>query len=81
MLNGQEPLTKERPLNVNKSVLILLLFKSFPESSFGGYQLGHGRTARLQNSVRFLHIFWFCESSKTTQVQYMPYLPIALAFS
>ncbi|XP_041336073.1 BRCA1-A complex subunit Abraxas 1 isoform X4 [Pyrgilauda ruficollis] len=41
--------------------------KTFPESPFGGYQLGHGRTARLQNSVRFLCIFWFCESHETTQ--------------
>lgn len=62
-------------------VLILLLFKSLPESSFGGYQLGYGRTARLQNSVWFLRIFWLCESSKTTQVQYMPYLLVAVAFS
>lgn len=50
---------------------MFLHFKSFPESPFGGYQPGHGRAARLQNSVWILCILWFCESCETAQVQHV----------
>lgn len=63
-----------------KRFFIIMLFKSFSESPLGGYQLGHGRTARLQNGVWFLRVFWLCESSETTQVQRPAYVPILVAF-
>lgn len=63
-----------------KHFFILMLFKSLSESPLGGYQLGHGRAARLQNGVWFLRVFWLRESSETTQVQHPAYVPVSVAF-